>query len=371
MASACFLPEIENGDGGETDAGGTSGDAPSTTSADSGVMTAGDTDDPTAGDPTTDPTVDPDATGDATTETGDVPEGGHVAFVLEGALWVLDAVPGGVMRELGPELDALAPGIDENFVQLSADGQWLLLSSERFDPQCAGYPCLSVVDIGATHGEAVLDTGGAPIRHGSGNGAAITRGGTAIAFSAPGVHERDLHFTERTDAGWTPPVLLTADSPYAYNALPRLDVNEQLIVFDCGDLPYGDTGTAICEVGIGGDGFRVVWTPDQAPTGATAGGFLHHPSYTPDGGIVFEAEWTGEQLWLLTPGAAEPVLLRPDHHNDNAPCVLPDGRIVSLWLGRRGSSGVHELALKQADGSGDDMLLIDRDIVDVGTACGL
>ena len=141
---------------------------------------------------------------------------------------------------------------------------------------------------------------------------------------------------------------------------------------DCGDVPYGDVGTAICEVGIGGDGFRVIWTPDQVPEGGgTTDVFLHHPSYTPDGGIVFEASWTGEQLWVLAPGAAAPVLLRADHHNDNAPCGLPDGRVASLWLGRRGSSGVHELAIKNADGSGDGMLLIDRDISDVGTACGL
>jgi len=224
---------------------------------------------------------------------------------------------------------------------LSSDGAWLLLSSERFDAQCAGYPCLSVVDIDVTAGEAVLGPDGAPIRHGSGNGGAITRGGSAIAFGAEGVHVRDLHFTTRTETGWSTPIVLTADSTYAFNTMPRFDVNEQLLVFDCGEAPYGDLGTAICEVGIDGSGFRVVWTPDQVPTGGTDVGFLHHPSYTPDGGIVFEASWTGEQVWVLANGAAEPVLLRPDHNNDNAPCVLPDGRMVSLWLGRPGSAGLH------------------------------
>jgi len=183
---------------------------------------------------------------------------------------------------------------------LSSDGAWLLLSSERFDAQCAGYPCLSVVDIDVTAGEAVLGPDGAPIRHGSGNGGAITRGGSAIAFGAEGVHVRDLHFTTRTETGWSTPIVLTADSTYAFNTMPRFDVNEQLLVFDCGEAPYGDLGTAICEVGIDGSGFRVVWTPDQVPTGGTDVGFLHH-----------------------------------------APCVLPDGRMVSLWLGRPGSAGLH------------------------------
>lgn len=374
VAPACFMPEPADEGGVTAGSAGATDDA-TTSPEPTGGADATDPSDPTAPtDPSgTDPTTDTvDDTGDDATDTGVVPEGGHVAYVLEGGLWVQEATPGTEPRLLGPELDALAPGVDEDFVQLSSDGAWLLLSSERFDAQCAGYACLSVVDIGVTQAEAVLDTDGAPIRFSSGNGGAITRGGTAIAFGAEGVHTRDLHWTERTDAGWTAPVVITADSPYAYNTLPRLDVNEQLVVFDCGDVPYGDVGTAICEVGIGGDGFRVVWTPDQVPAGGgTTDVFLHHPSYTPDGGIVFEASWTGEQLWALAPGAAEPVLLRADHHNDNAPCVLPDGRVASLWLGRRGSSGVHELAIKNADGSGDGMLLIDRDIADVGTACGL
>lgn len=368
--TACFLPESPAG--GDTDDGD---DAP----ADSGDDGSSGTPQPseTGSDPTSNSTTEPtgtvDDTGDETTgDTGTQPEGGHVAYVLEGGLHVQAATPGSEPRALTPELDALAPGVDEGFVQLSSDGEWLLLSSERFDAQCAGYPCLSVVDIGVTAGEAVLDPGGAPIRYGSGNGGAITRGGSAIAFGGEGgVHTRDLLFTTRAETGWSTPIVLTADSPYDFNTMPRFDVNEQLLVFDCGPAPYGDIGTAICEVGIDGSGFRVVWTPDQAPAGGTAGGFLHHPSYTPDGGIVFEAAWTGEQVWVLANGAAEPVLLRPDHNNDNAPCVLPDGRVVSLWLGRRGSAGIHELAIKAADGSGDDMLLIERDIADVGTACGL
>lgn len=368
---ACFAPEISNDDDGDAASSGAAGssmtastadDGPSsqTTTASASATTADDTGDSASA-----------GTGDDATDTGTLPEGGHVAYVLEGGLYVQEATPGSEPRALTPELDALAPGVDEAFVQLASDGAWLLLSSERFDPQCMGYACLSVVDIGVTQGTAVLDGDGAPIRFGSGNGAALTRGAGAIVFGAEGVHTRDLHWTERSGDAWTAPVVLTADSPYAYNTMPRLDVNEQRVVFDCGDAPYGDVGTAICEVGIGGDGFRVAWTPDQLPAGGSAGGFLHHPSYRPDGGIVFESSWIGEQVWVLAPGAAEPVQLRPDHHNDNAPCVLPDGRVVSLWLGREGSSGVHELALKQADGSGDDMLLIDRDISDVGTACGL
>jgi hypothetical protein len=57
--------------------------------------------------------------------------------------------------------------------------------------------------------------------------------------------------------------------------------------------------------------------------------------------------------------------------NDNSPCVLPDGRIVSLWLGRPGNrNGVHELKVMNEDGSRARMLLENVDVDDIGTGCG-
>jgi hypothetical protein len=73
--------------------------------------------------------------------------------------------------------------------------------------------------------------------------------------------------------------------------------------------------------------------------------------------------------WLLPAGASTPVLLG-DYGNDNSPCVLPDGQIVSLWLGRPGSSGLHEIKLMNADGSAYVMVLADQDVVDAGLGCG-
>jgi hypothetical protein len=55
-------------------------------------------------------------------------------------------------------------------------------------------------------------------------------------------------------------------------------------------------------------------------------------------------------------------------NNDNAPCVLSDGRIVSLWLDRPGGPGLHELKIMNADGSGEQMLVQDADVVEIG--CG-
>jgi hypothetical protein len=97
---------------------------------------------------------------------------------------------------------------------------------------------------------------------------------------------------------------------------------------------------------------------------------LHSPDYSPDGGIVFEADWNGEKIWRLPPGSASPVLITDRFSNDNSPSVLPDGRIVSLWLNRPEGLGYHEIKVMNADGSGYYMAYVDVDVADIGIGCG-
>jgi hypothetical protein len=105
----------------------------------------------------------------------------------------------------------------------------------------------------------------------------------------------------------------------------------------------------------------------------------HHASYAPNGSIVFEGTWNGgaEQVWRLAPGAAPSVInAEKDANNkfrytdDNSPCVLPDGRVVSLWLGRSGTKASgHELKLMGSHGENATMLVTDVDVVDIGIGC--
>jgi hypothetical protein len=71
----------------------------------------------------------------------------------------------------------------------------------------------------------------------------------------------------------------------------------------------------------------------------------------------------------LDGGSDDPVALAAAFENDNSPCVLPDGSIVSFWLGRPGGTGQHELKiLCPSDGS--TFVATVGDIADVGLACG-
>ena len=69
-------------------------------------------------------------------------------------------------------------------------------------------------------------------------------------------------------------------------------------------------------------------------------------------------------------GASEPVLVTTEFNNDNSPCVLPDGRVASLWLDRPDGEGDHEIKVMAPDGGGYIMILTDVDVFDVGLGCG-
>jgi hypothetical protein len=143
------------------------------------------------------------------------------------------------------------------------------------------------------------------------------------------------------------------------------------VTFDCGGDPYGDTpGTEPCEVGTDGTGFQVLFPPSALPR-ATSRAFTQRPAYAPDGSIVFEGNpGASEQIYRFVRGG-DPTLVASQFSNDNSPCVLRDGTIASLWLGRPGNTNnFHELKAMRSDGSAYTMLIVAQDLLDVGLSCG-
>lgn len=315
------------------------------------------------------------------------PAPGTITFALpDGTLHRLAAQPGATPENVSAALDALLAGDtaangtdDDEWLNTAPGGDWLLTSTDRVDADCAGWPCLLLLPADLSAYEVVRAAGA--VVHSEGF-SAVASGGNLIVFPAQdGPHALDLWvITRDADGGWSAPRPITADSPYAYHKQPALSGDGTRVVFDCGPEPYADAGNAICTVNTDGSAFRVVWTPDQPPTGAGAGTALHHPDFTPDGDVVFEADWNdSEAIWRLDLDAAgapigEPVLLSGAATNDNSPCVLPDGRVVSLWLNRDGGPGYHEIKLMPGTGQPADaaptLLLMDQDVFDVGIGCG-
>ena len=199
---------------------------------------------------------------------------------------------------------------------------------------------------------------------------AVASGGNLVVYSyGDGPHTIDLWAVTRQGSGWSAPVLLTAALPFDHHTQPAISADGSTVVFNCDpDMLDGQQGTAVCEVGTDGTGFRTVIGPEDGP-GGTATNALHHPDYAPDGSIVFEADWYGEQIWRISPGGTA-IRITDAFNNDNSPCVLPDGRIVSLWLDRAGGNGDHEIKVMAADGGASFMALTGLDVFDLGLGCG-
>ncbi len=225
--------------------------------------------------------------------------GAPVAFTY--TLWNdqvyrVKAEEGATPENISLALDALSPlpsgGGDRN-LNISPDGEWLVLETERFDPDCAGWSCLAVVAGDLSSGD-VIRANGALLRA-SGEFPVIASGGDLVIYSDDGSHNLDLWAVTRGGGAWGAPVELTTASSYAFNNWPAISGDGAKVVFNCTDEPYSGAG-AVCEVGVDGTGFRVVSTPADSPAGLPDAGDLNAPDCAPDGSVVFEADWDGEHI---------------------------------------------------------------------------
>jgi hypothetical protein len=292
---------------------------------------------------------------------------GHVLFRLPDSHWHrLLAKSGSQPEDVSAALDSISRG-DDSTMNISKDGAWLVAIGSRFG--CGTGSCVSVFSGDLSKGEPIVSAGKA-ITTGNGR-AAVASGGNVVVYPAAGPHPLDLYAIKRSGGVWGAPVLLTANSTFDYHHDVAIARDGSRVVFDCGGDEYGAPPTSICEVGTDGLGFHEVCSPAAGPDQSTHHA-LHHADYTPAGDIVFEADWPSEQVWKLAKAGGAPAKISPANEgDDNSPCALPDGRILSLWLGRPdNTANGHEIKAMNADGSGTDMLLMDVDVVDVGIGCG-
>jgi len=273
------------------------------------------------------------------------------------------AQPGATPEDISARLNNLSPGSEDYRLNISPNGRWFVLETDRFG--CTGWPCLAVVAADFSTGEAVT-IAGTPV-HPEGSISAISNNGNLVIYASnEGPHGTDLYASTRTSSGWSSPTLLTGHSTYWWHSMPALSQDGSKVLFDC-DNSLDDVGEAICEVHTNGSGFRVVLTPADGP--GPRYNPVHSPDYAPDGSIVFEGDWDGETIWRLPVGKTLPVKVG-GYNNDNSPCVLPDGRIASLWLDRPGGPSVDELKVMSANGAHYFMVLPNVGIHDVGLGCG-
>lgn len=294
-------------------------------------------------------------------------QAGQVTFTLGShEVYRISDQPDAVAENVSQALDALSPSARDDGLNVAPDGSWMVLSTQRFG--CAGWSCLVRVAGDLSSAERVEVDG--EVLHPKGI-SAIASGGDLIVYQdhAAQDHVRDLWVTTRSGDDWSSPVVLTGESPYRWHSYPAISDDGSKVVFLCGNEASLLAGTAMCEANTDGSNFHVVLTPEQGPGGDSQDA-INHPDYAPDGSIVFEGTWSGEQIWRLPAGSSTPIQITPEFNNDNSPCVLPDGGIASIWLNRPGGMGLHELKIMSATGGDYHSPLLNLDIRDSGIGCG-
>jgi hypothetical protein len=264
----------------------------------------------------------------------------------DGRLYRVDT--SGQLEDLTHRLDLLGAGTDD-FVNASPDGDWLVLGTTRVG--CASEACVAVARRDACSAQAlVVDGKPVPAR----GAAAVASGGDLVVYPAPGpTHDRDLFAVRRSGGA---PLNLTAGSSAPFNQRPSISDDGARVLFACGPQEGPSTpGTALCEVGVDGQGLRTV---------AAASG-------TPDGYGALVAEGNLNevtQLFTVAP-TGQASVVAADVISDTSPCVLPDGRIASVWAGRDPASGLHEIKIADPNGGNPKVLTQGLDVADVGIGC--
>ena len=303
--------------------------------------------------------------------------GGQITFQTttqlgDRILWRIPSDSGSSPEDLTARLDSISlyPGTHRGPISVSPDGAWYTFLSERFDSNSQGWHGLTIVRADLQMVETIR-AGGQTIH---GDGGQATAGGSSVVYvDVGGPHQHDLFAVHRQGGGWSTPVCITTQSPYDWNYWPVLRRDSAKVLFDAS--PTSFPSTAICEVNLDGTGFRVLITKDDGPPGYSPSPATHSPCLAPTGELIFEAEWGGgERVWKLTPGQTYPTLFDSTLSNDNSPNILPDGNIVSLWLGSPGGNGLHEIKVMLPDASRYYMLTSSSspfpEVDDIGLGCG-
>lgn len=289
---------------------------------------------------------------------------GFITYFRDAQIYRVDAWPWAQPHNISAELDALGAGVGpDELVNPSPDGEWLVMSTERFHGECAGWPCLTVVSIDMSRMDVIVTTDG--VVHADGTAAAIASGGEVVVYADDGgPHAIDLFAVRRSGIEWAEPQLLTGESPHEYNSAPAISDDGSAVVFDCGPEPYARA--SICRVDSSGAGFAGVANPSDVA--ATA---LRHADFDRDGAVVFEAERDGSEIYRLPAGGGPLQRVGTGFSDDGAPCVLPNGQIASVWFGNPdNASGEAELKVMSADGMGHYVLLGAGAAADANLGCG-
>jgi hypothetical protein len=292
-----------------------------------------------------------------TTPPPSATSGQYVSYMLNDQALLKEVNESGSMINISQHLGTLDSGNDF-WVNISPNGEWLLLESSRLHDECDDWACLIYGKRDLSEFTVVQTNSGELIHPEAFS--AISSDGKIIVAQMSLNNRFDLIVSRRTGTRWSEPQVITSASPSSTNTSPALSANGQEVVFSCGN--------SICLINTDGTGLTTIIDPANRAEINKAGSADFDPI---TGDIVFEGEENSERIWRYNRTSSNIQVINSTYTNDNSSCVLSDGRIASLWLNRAGNqAGLHELKIMNATGLSHFMATENTDISDIGLGCG-
>lgn len=285
----------------------------------------------------------------------------YVSYMLDGKALLIEAEGSASAIDITKHLNSNANGTD-SWINISPNGEWLLLESTRLHSDCADWACLIYGKRDLSEFSVVQTTSDGVIHPAAFS--AISSDGKIIVAQMSIENRFDLFLSRRTGTTWSEPTNITSNLS-RNNRSPAISSSGEEVIFNCGDN--------ICIANISNDNISpsILIEPSSIEELTQFGSADFDPL---SNDIIFEGEGNSETIWRYNRTNLSSQEISNNFNNDNSPCVLSDGRIASLWLNRpENSDSLHELKVMDSTNINSIthfMATQNTNISDIGLGCG-
>ena len=285
----------------------------------------------------------------------------YVSYMLaNGEAQIVEAKKDGIVTNIS-ELLAKTNAGQESWINLSPNGEWILLDSTRLDSSCEDWACLIYGKRDASDFKTIKLTDGSVIH--PENFSAISNDAKFVVVHLSQDDGNDLFVSTQDDNNtWSELKALTASSPSTDNKNPSISADGTEVLFDCGEN--------ICLVNSDGTNLKTLIRLDDKPNNSWES--ITNADFDTYGNIVFQGTFVATWPWRYNRKTSEITLINNKNNNDNFPCVLSNGDIATLWFDRaENNSGNAELKIMNATGTSQVIAITgDNEIFNAPLGCG-
>ena len=267
----------------------------------------------------------------------------YVSYMLaNGEAQIVEAKEDGNVTNISELLAKTSTG-QEAWINLSPNGEWILLDSTRLDQNCENEGCLIYGKRDSSDFKTIKLADGSVIH--PEDFSAISNDAKFIIVHLSQADGNDL-FVSKQDSNntWSLLTNITSSSPSTDNKNPAISADGTEVLFDC--------GKNICLVNSDGTNLKTLIHLNDKPNTTNSWESITNADFDTQGNVIFQGTFVATWPWRYKRETSEITLINNTNNNDNFPCVLSNGDIATLWFGRaENDSGNSELKIMNKTGT--------------------